>query len=54
MTQGWLTTPMLGGSDDQPPSKSTRLRSVTYLEIALRKDKLLSIEQVHKVVLKGP
>jgi hypothetical protein len=45
MPQGWLTTPMLGVSDDQPPSKSTRLRSVTCSEIALR---------VCKLVLMGP
>jgi hypothetical protein len=36
MTQGWLTIPMLGVSDDQPASKSTRIRSVTYSEITLR------------------
>jgi hypothetical protein len=50
MTQGWLTIPMLGVSDDQPPSKSTR----TYSEIALRLDKLLSKEMVRKLVLMGP
>jgi hypothetical protein len=45
---------MLGVSDDQPPSKLTRLRSVYYLEIALRLDKLLSKERVRKLVLMGP
>jgi hypothetical protein len=54
MTQGWLTTPMLGVLDDQPPYKSTRLRSVTYSEIALRQDKILSKERVRKLVLMGP